>query len=157
MQLRILVVEDHEQFRRYLCSTIEQWAKFRVIEQASDGLEAVLKVEELQPDLILLDVGLPELNGIEAARRIRELLPDCKILFLSQESDAAIVQEALSLGSGYVVKVSAGRELLTAVEAVLQGDQFVSSDLAERDPSSRWLPDCRQTRKQFRKSGKLTV
>jgi DNA-binding response OmpR family regulator len=85
----------------------------------------------LQPDLILLDIGLPKLNGIAAARRIRERSPRSKILFLSQESSVDAVQEALSLGAqGYVVKAHAGSELLPAVEAVLQGHQFVSRGLS---------------------------
>jgi len=69
-----------------------------VVGEASDGLEAVQKSEELQPDLIVLDIGLPSLNGIEAARRIRNLAPKSKILFLSQESSADVVQEALNSG-----------------------------------------------------------
>jgi CheY-like chemotaxis protein len=93
----------------------------------SDGLEAVQKAEELQPDLIVLDIGLPTLNGIEVARRIHTLSPKSKILFLSQESSAPVVQEALSLGgSGYVVKPDARSELPTAVNAVLRGETFVS-------------------------------
>ena len=103
----------------------------QIVGEASDGLEAVQKAEELQPDLIVLDIGLPTLNGIEAARRIRKLSPESKILFVSQESSADVVQEALALGAlGYVVKAHAGSELLAAVEAVLQGRQFISSGLS---------------------------
>ncbi len=99
--------------------------------EVSDGLEAVQKAQELKPDLIVLDIGLPTLTGIEAARRIRKLSPESKILFLSQESSADAVREALGLGAwGYVVKAHAGSELLPAVEAVLQGHQFVSSGLS---------------------------
>jgi DNA-binding response OmpR family regulator len=133
---KLLIVDDFEPFRRFVWSRLEQDVRFQIIGQACDGLEAVQKAEELQPDLILLDVGLPKLNGIEAARRIRKLVPESKILFMSQESDADVVQEALSLGkSGYVVKGRAGGELLTAVEAVLQGKQFFSRGLVVRDPS----------------------
>jgi FixJ family two-component response regulator len=86
--------------------------------------------EELKPDLILLDIGLPKLNGLEAAQRIRKLAPETKILFLSQESSADVVHEALSLGAlGYVVKEHAGTELLAAVQAVLEGKQFVSGSI----------------------------
>jgi len=129
--VRILVVDDYEPFRRFVCSTLGKKPELQVIGEASDGLEAVQKAEELQPDLIVLDIGLPILNGIEAARRIRTLSPESKILFVSQESSADVVQEALSLGAaGYVLKVWAGSELLAAVEVVLQGKQFVSSGLA---------------------------
>jgi len=94
-------------------------------------MEAVQKVEELQPDLIVLDIGLPSLNGIEAARRIRKVSPESKILFVSQESSADVVQEALGTGAhGYVVKSDAGSELLPAVKAVLEAKRFISASLA---------------------------
>src|SRR5271154_67508 len=128
---RLLLAEDYEPFRRLVRSILQQRADFRIVGQASDGLEAVQKAQALQPDLIVLDIGLPSLNGIEAARRIRKLSPKSKILFLSQESSADVVHEALALGAlGYVVKAHAGSELLPAVEAVLQGRQFVSSGLS---------------------------
>jgi DNA-binding NarL/FixJ family response regulator len=128
---RILVVEDHEPVRRFICSTLRERPGFQIVEEVTDGLEAVQKAEELQPDLITLDIGLPSLNGIDAARRIRKLFHKIKILFVSQESSADVVQEALALGAlGYVVKAHAGSELLAAVEAVLHGRQFVSSGLS---------------------------
>ena len=106
----------------------------RVIGVASDGLEAVQKAEELQPDLILLDIGLPSLNGIEVARQIRKLSPKSKILFVSQESSVEMVQGALGTGAqGYVLKSDAERELLEAVNAVLRGVQFVSGRFAGHD------------------------
>ena len=89
------------------------------------------KAEELQPDLIVLDIGLPTLNGIEVARRIRKLRPECKMLFMSQESSADVAQETFRLGAmGYVVKSHAGSELFVALEEVCQGRQFVSKGLS---------------------------
>jgi DNA-binding NarL/FixJ family response regulator len=129
--VRVLVVEDSEPFRRFICSTLGKRPDWQVIGEASDGLEAVHKAEELQPDLILLDIGLPCLNGIEAARRIRKLSSKSKILFVSQESSVDVVQETVSLGAlGYIVKTHAGSELLAAVEAVCQGRRFVSAGLS---------------------------
>jgi DNA-binding NarL/FixJ family response regulator len=129
--IRILVVDDFEPFRAFVFSMFSKVPELQIICEASDGLEAVQKAEELKPDLILLDIGLPKLNGIQAARQIRKLAPSSKILFLSQESSADVVQEALGLGAmGYVVKAHAGSELLTAVEAVRQGRQFVSIGLS---------------------------
>lgn len=129
--VRVLIVEDFEPFRRFVASTLRSKPEVQIICEAFDGLTAVQKAEELKPDLIVLDIGLPTLNGIEAARRIRTSSPDSKILFLSQESSNDLAQEALSLGAkGYVVKEHAGSELLLAVEAVLQGDQFVSGGLS---------------------------
>jgi DNA-binding NarL/FixJ family response regulator len=125
--VRILVVEDHEPFRRYFCSTLEQRADFQVIGQASDGLEAIQKTQELQPDLVLLDVGLPKLNGLEAAKQVRKLAPLAKILFISQEFSFDTVEAALILGaSGYVHKLRVQSDLLPAIESVLRGKYFVS-------------------------------
>jgi DNA-binding NarL/FixJ family response regulator len=134
--VRVLVVDDYEPFRRFVSSTLSSRPELQVVGEVSDGLEAIQKAEELHPDLVLLDIGLPKLNGIEVARRIRKLSPECKILFVSQESSADIVQEALrSGGLGYVVKAHAGNELLAAVEAVRQGRQYLSSGLSDRNCS----------------------
>ena len=125
---RVLVVEDYEPFQRFVVSILEKRPELQIICKVSDGLEAVQKAEELQPDLILLDIGLPSLNGIEVARQIRTLSPNSKILFVSQESSAYVVQGALGTGAqGYVVKSDARRELLEGVNAVLRGEQFVSN------------------------------
>ena len=106
---------------------LQQKPEFEIIGELSDGLAAVQKAEELHPDLIVLDIGLPTLSGIEAARQIRKLVPNAKILFLTQESSDDVVQKAFNLGArGYVVKAWAGSELLPAVEAVLQDKKFVS-------------------------------
>ena len=129
--VRVLVVEDYEPFRRFIRSTLRKGPGLQIVGETSDGLKAVNKAEELQPDLIVLDIGLPSLNGVEAARRIRKVSPKSKIVFISQESSADVVQEALALGAlGYVVKAHAGSELLAAAEAVLESRQFVSSGLS---------------------------
>jgi DNA-binding NarL/FixJ family response regulator len=123
--IRILVVEDYEPFRRFVRSTLAERPALQIVAEVSDGLEAVHKAEELKPDLILLDIGLPSLNGMEAARRIAKIAPQSKIVFLSQESSPEVIQEALNLGAwGYVVKVKAGTDLLAAVDAVLHGKRF---------------------------------
>ena len=125
----ILVVDDFEGFRRFICSVLQERPEFRVTE-ASDGLGAVEKAEELQPDLLLLDIGLPGLNGIEVAKRVRRLAPAAKILFVSQESSPDVVRETLLLGAhGYVHKPRSASDLLLAVETVLGGKRFVSSGL----------------------------
>jgi DNA-binding NarL/FixJ family response regulator len=124
-----LVVEDFEGFRRLICSILQQRDGFQITE-ASDGLEAIQRAQEQAPDLILLDIGLPRLNGMEVARRIRRLAPFSRILFLTQESSSDVVREALSIGAlGYVHKSHVRTELLSAIEAVLSGKRFVSSGL----------------------------
>jgi CheY-like chemotaxis protein len=103
----------------------------RIVRVVSDGLEAVLKAQELQPDVTLLDVGLPKINGIEAARRIRKVAPNSKIVFLSQGLDLDVVRVALGEGGhGYIVKSDADNELFAAIETVMHGKKFISSSLA---------------------------
>ena len=126
-RIRVLVVDDFDPFRQFVCSTLGRRQELQVIGEAADGLQAVQKASELQPELIVLDIGLPNLNGIAAARQIRKLSPQSRIIFLSQESSADVVQEAFDLGaSGYVVKTHAGTSLLAAVDAVLVGGRYVS-------------------------------
>ena len=128
--IRILVVDDHEPFRRFVYSILEGQANLQVIGEVEDGLQAVQQAESLQPDMILLDIGLPLLNGIEAARQIRRVAPNARIIFLTQECSHDVVQEAFNLGAwGYVIKAQAGSELLAAVEAVSQETKFVSDGL----------------------------
>jgi DNA-binding NarL/FixJ family response regulator len=132
--IRVLVVDDNEPFRRFVRATLSTKPELKIISEVSDGLEAVQKALELQPGLIVLDIGLPSLNGLEAGRRIRKLSPKSTILFLSQESAPEIVQEALCLGAlGFVIKAHAARDLLIAVEAVLRKEQFVSCALKAVD------------------------
>lgn len=129
--IRILFVEDFQPFRPFVRSLLSENPSLCLICEASDGLQGVTKAKELRPDLILMDIGLPKLNGLEAARRIREFLPQTKIVFLTGESDAEVVQEALNIGAcGFVAKGQAGRELVAGLESVLQGELFVSSGLA---------------------------
>jgi DNA-binding NarL/FixJ family response regulator len=125
---RILIVEDFPHFRRFICSALAERLDLRVVAEVSDGLEAVQKAVELKPDLILLDIGLPTINGIEVARRISKLVPESKIVFVSQESSADVIEEALSTGAwAYVVKAKAASQLLAVVEAVISGTRLVNS------------------------------
>jgi DNA-binding NarL/FixJ family response regulator len=145
--IRVLVVDDFEPFRRFLCSTLRDNLESPTIVEASDGLEAVELAQILHPDLILLDIGLPKLNGIEVARRIRKLVLQTKILFVSQELSVEVLQAAFSAGaSGYVAKMDVGSEVTTALKSVLRGERFVGSRFAgygvtaasdARNPSAR--------------------
>ena len=124
---RIMIVDDFEEWRSKVCSILQEQQDLQVVAEAGDGVLAVQKAAELQPDLILLDIGVPELDGIKTALKVFEVSPRSKIMFLSQNNDGSVVQAALATGaSAYVHKVDAGRELLTGVETVLEGGSFVS-------------------------------
>jgi DNA-binding NarL/FixJ family response regulator len=129
--IRVLVVDDYKEFRELVCLILGKNQMLQVIGEASDGSEAVSKAVELKPDLIVLDIDLPRLTGIEAARQIGERVPDSKLIFLSAETSADLVHQALTSGArGYVLKTNVGSDLLAAVEGVLQGRQFVSTELS---------------------------
>ena len=131
--IRILLVDDFERFRSFTSSLLREQPGFQIVGHALDGPEAVQKAEELKPDLVVLDIGLPQLNGIEAARQIRLVSPDSKLMFLTGNNDPEVAREALGTGAtGYVSKSDAAAELLNAVDAVLLGKQFVSKRLAGR-------------------------
>ncbi len=132
--VRVLTVDDFEAWRHFVSSALENALKFEIIGESSDGLEAVQKAQQLQPQLIVLDIGLPKLNGIEAARRILRAAPKTKIVFLTENYSPDITVEALSTGAtGYVVKSDAGRDLIGAVEAAIRDERFVSARLAGDD------------------------
>lgn len=129
--VRILVVDDYKPWHDFVSTMLWCQPELQIIGRVSDGLEAVQQAQQLQPDLILLDIGLPTLNGIEAARRIQKLSPTSKILFVSENRSADIAEEALRTGAGgYVVKSDAAGELLPAIKVVLAGKRFISASLA---------------------------
>jgi DNA-binding NarL/FixJ family response regulator len=113
---------------------LDETTEFQVIAQASDGLEGIQKAKELQPDLILLDLNLPKVDGFQAARQLRNLAPLAKLLFLSQEFSSDIVDAAFRLGArGYIYKLRAHSDLLPAIKAVFRGQRFVSTGIKCRD------------------------
>lgn len=129
--VRILLADDFDSFRCMVAAMLGEQPGLDVIAVAADGLAAVQKAEQLQPDLIILDISLPMLNGIEAARWIRRVSPESTILFLSGITLSDVAEEALRTGAvGYVVKVDAGKELLLAINAVLGGKQFISRSVS---------------------------
>ena len=129
--IRVLIVEDAQPWREFVFSTVQEITGLDVVEVFSDGPEAIEKLIGLRPDLVLLDIGLPTMNGIEVARRIREVSPASKIIFVSENRSSDIVEGALSTGAeGYVVKSDAAGELLPAIKAVLKGKRFISGSVA---------------------------
>jgi DNA-binding NarL/FixJ family response regulator len=130
--VRVLVVDDFEQWRRVVRTALQAKLGLQVFGEAADGLEAVQKAQDLQPDLVVLDIGLPTLNGLEAARRIRRVSPKSKVVFLTEDRSGDVAELALQEGaSGYVLKSTSASELIPAVEAVLEGRPFLSAKLTE--------------------------
>ena len=131
--VRILIADDFPAWRQCILTLLEPIPEFQIVGVAEDGLEAAQKAQELQPDLVLLDIGLPKLNGIEAARQICLAAPLVTILFVSENRCRAVIQEALRTGActrGYVLKSEVASDLLPAMRAVMQRERFVSGDLA---------------------------
>jgi len=127
---RMLFVDDNEAFRRWLLLMLEEMPGLCVCGQAADGMEAIEKAESLKPDIVLLDIGLPKLNGLKTAEMIRKCSPQSQIVFLTHETDPDVVKAALDTGAlGYVHKSPAGTELKAAFEAALRGCHFVSPSL----------------------------
>ena len=120
-----MIVDDFEQWRRSMYSILAEDADLEVVGESGDGLDAVQKSGELLPDLVLLDIELPKMNGLDAARQIRRVSPRTKILFLSSYHSIEVMREALKIGAGFVVKADAARDLLSIVRAIVRNEPFV--------------------------------
>jgi DNA-binding NarL/FixJ family response regulator len=127
MTLRILVVDDHPAVRHGLKAILDEHPEWGVIGEAEDGLEALDKVSRLNPDVVVLDLSMPKMNGLAVCRRIRESAPECEVLVVTQHDSPQMMDEAMSCGArGYVVKANLAKDLLAAVEAVSQHRDFVT-------------------------------
>jgi two-component system, chemotaxis family, chemotaxis protein CheY len=121
--VRILIVDDYDFWRYCVVSMLKEHPEFEIVGEGSDGVDAIEMSTELQPDIVLLDVGLPELNGFEAAREIRRVSSGSKIVFVSQTRSEELVDEARKIGAqGFVSKMDAGNELVPAMKAALAGE-----------------------------------
>ncbi len=130
MAIRILLADDHELLIGGLRSLLAEHGDLEVIGVAKDGLETVRLAAKLKPDIILLDISMPQLNGIDAARRILGELPATKIIILSMHADRRFIQESLRIGvSGYILKESASREVIEAIDIVGKGELFFSESI----------------------------
>jgi DNA-binding NarL/FixJ family response regulator len=130
--LRILVADDHEIVRRGLCALLKTHAEWEVCAEAADGREAIDKVQQLKPDIVILDIGMPNLNGLTAARQILQTRPHQKILILTITEEEQVVREVLEAGArGFVLKSDAARDLVAAVEALQAGTTSFTSRIGE--------------------------
>jgi DNA-binding NarL/FixJ family response regulator len=129
MTVRILVVDDHPVVRHGLRSLLRSRPEWEIVDEAEDGAEAVEKAERLKPDVVLLDVSMPTMDGLEACRRIRKNVPKSEILIVTQHDSPQMMREAVGAGArGYVVKSDAARDLLAAVEEVSQHRFFTAQN-----------------------------
>jgi len=134
VSIRVLVVDDFAPFREFISALLQKRPELQVVGEASDGVQAITKATELQPEVVLLDIAMPALDGLEAAKGIRARSPNSRILFASQESSPDLVREAFGVGAyGYVVKADAASELLAAVDAVIRGERFLGSRFVNLD------------------------
>ncbi len=128
---RVLLAEDHTIVRKGLRSLLDKETGIKVVGEAEDGREAIAKAEELHPDVVVMDIAMPGLNGLEATRQIKKRFPDMKILILTMHTNEEYVLQTLKAGaSGYLVKKAAPAELISAINAVHKGDSFLSPSIS---------------------------
>jgi two-component system response regulator NreC len=129
----IVLADDHTVVRQGLVKLLEAEPNFKVVGDAENGREAVEKVEKLQPDVVLMDIAMPMLNGIEATRQIKKISPQTKVVILSMHSHARYINELFSLGaSGYLLKNSTGSDIIDAIRAALKGDNYLSPSISKQ-------------------------
>lgn len=131
--LQVLLVEDHEIVREGVKLLVDSQDDMQVVGEAADGEIAIKKADELQPDIIVMDVSMPELNGLKATKRIKRLFPKMKILTLTRHTDDGYIQQLIQAGAnGYVLKQSAPNELINAIRVVAEGKAYLDSGLTEK-------------------------
>jgi DNA-binding NarL/FixJ family response regulator len=157
MPLRILLADDHEIVRRGLRAVLEAQSDWEVTDEAANGVEAVQKAERCKPDVVLMDISMPELNGLEAARRIRRNLPSVEVLFLTMHESEQMIREGVEAGGrGFLLKSDAGHELVPAVKSVSRHQPFFSPKIRAMGFSSADRRSLPKVCKSAAKTGGLT-
>jgi two-component system response regulator NreC len=129
----ILVVDDHAIARKTVCALLRAEPDFAVVCDATNGADAVIHAGQLQPDIVVLDISMPGMDGLEAARQIKRVAPSAEILFLTQHNELSTIRQAFGVGAlGYVVKSDAGRELIPAIHALRDKQQYLNRRFAEQ-------------------------
>ncbi len=129
--IRVLLVDDFAAFRRLIGWIFQDAPQLKVVGEAADGREAIVKCEQLQPDIVVLDIGLPDLNGIEVAQLIRTVAKQARVIFLTENKLLEVAREALKVGNAFIVKSDVTYDLLNAIDTVMSGKKFVSRSLAQ--------------------------
>jgi DNA-binding NarL/FixJ family response regulator len=143
-KLKLLLVDDHEVVRRGVAALLDGIEGLEIVGQAADGRSAVRLAREHRPDIVVMDIGLPELNGFEATRRILEAVPGCEVLVLSIHEGEQLVREVIAAGArGYVLKSDAGRDLVGAVRSLSRHQPFFTSRIAAKVYEETRRPPCR--------------
>lgn len=129
---RILIADDHDIVRRGLRALVQEQPSWQIVAEAQDGRSAVVKAQELKPDIAILDIGMPSLNGLDATKQIVKLNPDIKVLILTMHDSDRLIQDVLNAGArGYLMKSDASRDLVTAIRALLLGQTFFTQKVAQ--------------------------
>ncbi|MDH3541845.1 MAG: response regulator transcription factor [Desulfobulbaceae bacterium] len=145
--IRILLADDHTIVRQGLARLLEEQPDLKIVGEAINGQAAVDKALELVPDIIIMDIAMPLLNGIEAAKRVRKSLPDCKILILSMYSHEHYIHQLLETGiSGYLLKDSSGQDIIKAIKAAMKNETFLSPSISLKVKESYLSPQKKNTR-----------
>ena len=132
MAVQVLIVDDHEIMREGMTALLRKYSQFEVVGQATDGRQALEMASQLKPDVIIMDVGMPNLNGIDATKKLLSLYPDLKIMALSAHSDGSIVAKMIKAGaSGYMLKESAFDELIEGLNTLLDGRTFLCNKISK--------------------------
>ncbi len=140
-EIKILLADDHTIVRQGLARLLEDQTDLRVVGEATNGRMALEKATALKPDIVIMDIAMPLMNGIEAAKRIRKLLPETKILILSMYSHEHYIHQLLETGiSGYLLKDSSGRDIISAIKAAMKGETFLSPSISKKVVESYLLP-----------------
>jgi DNA-binding NarL/FixJ family response regulator len=132
-KIKVMIADDHALVREGIMAFLRMHDEIEIAGEASNGIEAIQKARELRPDIILMDISMPELGGIEATLEIKKTMPEIKILILTQYDDKAYVSRLLKAGvSGYILKHAVGTDLIAAIKAVAQGESYLHSSIASK-------------------------
>ena len=156
MKIRILIVDDHAMLREGMRTLLSQEADFEIVGEAANGEEAVRLAGELKPDIVIMDIVMPVMNGVDATRQIRQLYPAVSVLVLSAFSDTRHIVELLEAGArGYLLKSSAGKELVKAIRAVRAGESVLDPEVTRK--LVQRLTSLSRTAEERQSDGQLTA